>query len=155
MRIVLRSLVATAFVLAVAIGGASSTLAATPGSSENANGAQTGSYAYSGSGCFDAIDFVYCTDMRARIHLTTTPGATDLSTLDVVEDVTVFDGSGNLITSWKSESFGFGMFGADDARVFEVSHTNVKGDGQCTFTEFLRVIDYEVVLEKVTGPDCG
>jgi len=152
MRILLRSLVATAFVLAVAIGGASSTLAATPGSSENANGADTGSYAVSGSSCFDAIDVVYCTDIRARIHLTTTPGAKDLSTLDVVEDVTVFDADGNLVSSWKSVSHGTGSFGADDAKTFEVSHTNVKGEIHCTFTEFLRVIDCEVVLEKVTGP---
>src|SRR5262249_38481983 len=113
MRILFRSLVATAFVLAVAIGGASSTLAATPGSSENANGAQTGGDTISGSGCFDDVDFVYCTDMRGRMHLTSTPGAKDLATLDIVEDVTVFDASGNLFSSWKSVSHSKGFFGVD------------------------------------------
>ena len=152
MRILLRSLVATAFVLAVAIGGASSTLAATPGSSENANGAQTGGDTISGSGCFDDVDFVYCTDIRGHIHLTSTPGAKDLSTLDIVEDVTVFDADGNLVSSWKTVSHAKGWFGADEAKTFEVSHTNVKDENHCTFTEFLRVVDYEVVLEKVTGP---
>jgi hypothetical protein len=152
MRILLRSLVATAFVLAVAIGGASSTLAATPGSSENANGAQTGSDTLSGSSCFDDIGTVYCTDIRSRIHLVTTPGATDQSTLDIVENVTVSDESGNLIASFKSVSHSKGTFGPDfESRVFEVSHTNVKGDNHCTFTEFLKMIDYQIVLEKVTG----
>jgi len=152
MRILLRSLAATAFVVALALGGASSTLAATPGSSENANGAQTGSYTVSGSSCFDDAGTVFCSDIRARIHLTTTPGGTDLSTLDAVEDVTVSDEDGNPISSWKSVSHSTGMFGAgDEAKVFEVSHTNVQGDTHCTFTEFLRVVDYEVVLDKVTG----
>jgi hypothetical protein len=153
MRILFRSLAATAFVLALAIGGASNTLAATPGSSENAKGAQTGSYSVSGSSCFDAIDVVYCTDIRARVHLTTTPGAKDLSTLEAVEDVTVFNQSGNLVSSWKTVSHSTAMFGAgDEAKVFEVSHTNVKDENHCTFTEFLRVVDYQVVLDKVTGP---
>jgi hypothetical protein len=87
------------------------------------------------NGGFDAIDVVYCTDIRARIHLTTTPGAKDLSTLDAVEDVTVFDESGNLVSSWKTVSHSTGMFGAgDEAKVFEVSHTNVKDENHCTFT---------------------
>jgi hypothetical protein len=152
MRILLRSLVATAFVLTLAIGGASSTLAATPGSSENANGAQTGGDTISGSGCFDDVDFVYCSDIRGRMHLTSTPGAKDLATLDIVEDVTVFDAQGTLVSSWKSVSHSKGFFGTDESRTFEVSHTNVRGENHCTFTEFLRVVDYEVVLEKVTGP---
>ena len=152
MRILLRSLVATAFVIAVAIGGASSTLAATPGSSENANGANTGSYSVSGSSCFDAIDVVYCSDSRGRVHLTTTPGAKDLSVLDIVENLTVFDQSGTLISSSKEVFHSKGTFGVDDAKVFEVSHTNVKGESQCTFTEFLRVVDYDVVLDKIIGP---
>jgi hypothetical protein len=152
MRILLRSLVATAFVLAVAIGGASSALAATPGSSENANGAATGSDTFSGTGCFDDVAFVYCTDMRGRMHLTSTPGAKDLATLDVVEDVTVFDADGNLVSSWKSVSHAKGFFGDDEAKTFEVSHTNVKDENHCTFTELLRIVDYEIVLDKVTGP---
>jgi len=151
MRILLRSLAATAVVLTLAIGGASGALAATPGSSENANGAQTGSYALSGSSCFDDVDVVFCSDIRARIHLTTTPDAKDLSILDAVETVTVTDHDGNSISSWKTVSHSKGMFGADDAKVFEVSHTNVKGDTHCTFTEFLRIVDYQVVLDRVTG----
>ena len=65
--------------------------------------------------------------------------------------VTVNDHDGNSISSWKTVSHSTGMFGTDDAKVFEVSHTNVKGDAHCTFTEFLRIVDYEVVLDKVTG----
>ena len=152
MRILLRSLVATAFVLALALGGASASLAATPGSSENANGAQTGSYSLSGSSCFDDGGTVFCSEIRARIHLTTTPDAKDLSTLDAVESVTGSDEAGNPISSWKTVSHSVGMFDAgNQAKVFEVSHTNVKGDAHCTFTEFLRFVDYELVLDKVTG----
>jgi hypothetical protein len=152
MRTILRALIVSA-TLGLVIAGPSAALAASPSDT----GAWVERYDFDTAWCFDYGTTYDCTTVDAALFVTTTPGGRDIARITYREIVTTFDQAGLEIGQQRTVSFDRTVFadGGQDSS-FSVSHTRAVGEyGTCVTTYLFKVVDYELQLDRYTGPGCS
>ena len=153
MRTFLRSLAATTTLVVVLLGaGASSALAASP----TGGPADTARYTFHDEWCFDYGTTYDCSIAHGTLAVTATPDGRDIARIHYRLSVTSFDASGVQIGSVRQSSFDRTVFadGGQDS-TFTVEHTRASGEGfDCNSGYKLKIVDYELVTERYTGPGC-
>ncbi|HUP54150.1 MAG TPA: hypothetical protein VM408_01480 [Methylomirabilota bacterium] len=153
MRTFVRTLAATAILMALVLGTAvSSVLAASP----TGNSATVARYDYDEAWCFDYGTSYDCSVVDAFLTVTVTPDGRETGRIHFRMNVQSFDPSGVQIGSSRTVSFDKSVFadGGQD-KTFSVSHTRAVGDfGKCVSTYILKIVDYELQSEKFVGPGC-
>jgi len=154
MRRVFRTLAATAALSALLLGsGASSALAA----SDQGNPAHTYRYVFDGTYCNPNGVFVDCFAIDGFVSSATTPSGRDVTRIVYSADVTTFDESGVQIGSDSMTSFERWITVEDGtSSVFVIEHHRVSSDGvDCAYGYTLQIVDYELKMERYTGPGCN
>ena len=152
MRTFARTLAAAAALSALLLGFAvSTTLAASP----TGNSATVTSYDFDDAWCFDYGAWYDCSVVDATLSVTTTPDGRDLARIHVRELTKSFDPNGVQVGSVRTVSFDRYVFAEDQDRTFSVRHTRAVGDyGTCVSTYLFKIVDFEVQMDKYTGPGC-
>lgn len=148
-----RSLAATAILATLLLGAGASTVlagssAATPATPER--------YDFDADWCFDEGARIFCTTMQATLFVVATPDGREQATIHVREDVVITDHDGNRLGGYSTKSIDRTVFadGGQDS-TFSVTHTKADGLGyRCESTAILRIVDYELKLDKLVGPLC-
>jgi hypothetical protein len=152
MRTLIRTLAASAVLMALVLGTAVSTvLAASPSAS-----ASVERYDYDEAWCFDYGTSYDCSVVDATLAVTITPDGRDIARINFRMVVTSFDPSGVQIGSSRTVSFDKTVFadGGQD-ETFSVSHTRAVGDfGTCLSTYLFKIVDYDLQFEQYAGPGC-
>lgn len=154
MRSLVRSLFASAAIAALVIGaGASTVLAAGPAGTS----ASVQRYDFDDAWCFDYGDTYDCTVVDATLLVTATPDGREHGRIHFRQSVESFAADGTQIGSSRTVAFDRTVFadGGQDS-TFSVSHTRAVGDGwTCVSTYLLKIVDYELQLERTNGPLCS
>ncbi len=153
MRTILRTLATSAAVAVLLLGTAATALAGSP----TGNGATVERYDFDSEWCFDQGPWVDCTVVDAALFVTSTPDGRDIARITFRQVVTSYDPSGAEIGSSRTVSFDRTVFsdGGQDS-TFSVSHTRAVGDfGTCVSTYLFKVVDYELEIDRYTGPGCA
>jgi hypothetical protein len=153
MRTLVRALATTAAIAVLTLAGSSAALAASPTGSS----ASVERYNFDSDWCFDYGSSYDCTTVDATLFVTITPDGRDIARITYRETVTSFDPNGVEIGSARTVSFDRTVFadGGQD-QTFSVSHTRAEGEfGTCVTTYLLKIVDYELHLDKYTGPGCS
>ena len=151
MRTVLRFLITTAAVTALVIGGASSALAASdklPAFSEHSS--------YEDSWCIAQGDHLDCTDHKVTFIATFTPDLRATGRFHITDIVTSYDSAGNVIavSTTNSKTRTVYVDGFPDS-TFTTTHNRYDGpEGTCTYTYQVKIVDFEVKLDRFLGPGC-
>jgi hypothetical protein len=154
MRTFLRTLAATAALSALLLGaGASSALAA----SDQGNPAHTYRYVFSDNYCNDNGVVVDCFAVDGFVSAATTPSGRDIARIVYSSDVTRFDESGLQIGSDSMTSLERWITVENGtSSVFVIEHHRVSSDGQdCAYGYKLQIVDFELRMERYTGPGCN
>ena len=151
MRTLLRFLATTAAVTALVIGGASSALAASdklPAFSEHLS--------YQEAWCFDQGDRLDCTVQTVKFIATYTPDLRATGRFHVVDNVTSYDDAGNVVATSTTRTTSRSVFvDGFQYATFSTTHNRYDGpEGTCTSTYQVRIVDFEVKLDRFLGPGC-
>lgn len=152
MRSVLRALFAIAAIATLALGGASAALASSdklPAFSER--------YEFHDEWCFDQGDWTDCTVNGGTLVVTYNPNTKATARIHFHTDIKSYDNvTGEQIATTKSRSFDRTVFeDGFQSKVFTVEHTRYDGPmGTCVVTYKLKIVEYEVVVDKYLGPGC-
>jgi hypothetical protein len=154
MRTFLRTLGATAALSALLLGaGASSALAA----SDQGDPAHTYRYVFHDEWCFnDGVD-VDCSIADGVLSWTTTPQGRTVARIHYNLDVTTYDENGVKIGESSLSTFDRTIDVENgQTSTFTVQRQSASGEGyDCSFGYLLRVVDFELQMEKYTGPGCN
>jgi hypothetical protein len=152
MRTLARTLAATAVLSALLLGSAvSTTLAASP----SANGASVARYDFDDAWCFDYGPWYDCSTVDATLFVTITPNGRDLALIHFREVTRSFDPSGVEIGSSRTVIFDRYLTAEGQDETFSVSHTRAQGDfGTCVSTYLFKIVDFDLVFERLNGPGC-
>jgi hypothetical protein len=154
MRSFLRTLAATAALSALLLGaGASSALAA----SDQGNPAHTYRYVFHDEWCFDDGLTVDCSVADGVVSSTTSPSGRDVLRIHYQLDVTTFDEDGVQIGTSSETSFERWITVEEgSSSVFVVEHHRAAAEGvDCAYGYELKIVDYELQMERYTGPGCN
>jgi hypothetical protein len=154
MRTFLRTLAATAALTAVVLGaGASTALAAT----DNASSASVARYVYDDDWCFDYGATYDCSVSHGTLSVTVTPDGREMARIHFKLAVTSFAASGAQIGSSRQTSFDRSVFVEGGlSSIFTVEHQRASGPGyDCAYGYKLKIVNYELVTERYTGPGCS
>jgi hypothetical protein len=152
MRTVLRALFATAAVAALALGGASATLAAS-----DKLPAFTERYNFDDEWCFDQGDHTDCTVSHGDLVVTYTPNVRATARIHFRSNTISYDNaSGAEIATSRTTSLDKSVYeDGFQSKTFEVEHTRYDGPlGTCVATYKLAIVDYEVIVDRFLGPGC-
>ena len=153
MRTLIRTLAATAVLMALVLGTAVSTvLAASP----SAGSASVERYDYDEAWCFDYGTSYDCSVVDAFLTVTVTPDGRETGRIHFRMNIQSFDPSGVQIGSARTVSFDKTVFadGGQD-NTFSVSHTRAVGEfGSCVSTYLFKIVDYDLQFEQFVGPGC-
>ena len=153
MRILLRTVAVAAALAAVLGAGASTALAA----SATGNSASVARYDFDEAWCFDYGSSYDCSVVDGSLFVTITPDGREIGRIHFREVVKTYDPSGVQIGSTRVVALDRTVF-ADGGQngTFSVSHTRAVGDfGTCVVTYLLRIVDYDVQIDKYAGPGCN
>lgn len=152
MRTFARTLAATAVLSALLLGTAvSTTLAASP----TGNSATVTRYDFDDAWCFDYGDRYDCSVVDATLFVTTVPDGRDILRITFRELIESFDASGVQIGITRVNSFQRSVYADDTDQNFSVTHTRAVGDwGSCVSTYLFKIVDFQVQMDKYTGPVC-
>ncbi len=154
MRTLIRTIAASAVLMALVLGTAVSTaLAASP----SASSATVERYEFDDAWCFDHGPWYDCSVVDATLAVTGTPDGRQIARINFRMVVNSFDPSGVQIGSTRTVSFDRTVFaeGGQD-QTFSVSHTRAVGDfGTCVSTYLLKIVDYDLQFERFNGPGCS
>jgi hypothetical protein len=154
MRTLLRSLAATLALSAIVLGaGATTVLAA----SDNGNSAATYRYVFHDEWCFDQGATLDCSVADGTLSATYTPDGREIARIHYRLIVTTFDESGVQVGASRESSFDRTVFAdGGQSSTFTVEHHRATGPGyDCRYGYRLRIVDYELVSERYTGPGCS
>lgn len=153
MRTLFRTIAAIAVLTALVLGSAASTvLAASP----SGTSATVDRYEYDDAWCFDQGPWTDCSVVNGTLAVTTTPDGRDIARINFRMLVRSYDPSGVQIGTTRTVSFDRTVFadGGQD-ETFSVTHTRAVGDfGTCVSTYLFKIVDYELQLDRFTGPGC-
>jgi hypothetical protein len=152
MRTFARTLAATAALSVLLLGLAVSTaLAASP----TGNGATVTSYDFDEEWCFDYGDGYDCSVVDATLFVATVPDGRDILRIHFRELTKSFDASGVQIGTSRVAAFQRSVYADDTDQSFSVTHTRAAGDwGTCVSTYLFKIVDFQVQMDKYTGPGC-
>ena len=154
MRRLFRTLAATAALSALLLGaGASSAFAA----SDQGNPAHTYRYVFHDEWCFDQGATLDCSIADGVVSSTTTPDGREIGRIHYSLEVVTYDEGGAQVGTSSLRSFDRTVFteGGQDS-TFTIEHHRVSGDGyDCSYGYKLSIVDYELQMEKYTGPGCN
>jgi hypothetical protein len=154
MRLFLRTLTATAALAALVLGGGvSSALAA----SDQGNPAHLYRYVFHDEWCFDQGATLDCSVADGFVSSTTTPDGREIGRIHYSLEVTTYDQSGVQVGASSMRSFDRIVFteGGQDS-TFTIEHHRISGEGyDCSYGYRLSIVDYELRMEKYTGPGCN
>ena len=154
MRTFLRTLAATAALGALVLGGGvSTTLAA----SDQASPAHTYRYVFHDEWCFDDGIDVDCSVADGTVSSTTTPSGRDVARIHYKLATTTFDRDGAQIGS-SSESALERWITVENGKssVFVIErHRSSSDGGDCAYGYKLQMVDFELKMERFTGPGCS
>jgi hypothetical protein len=153
MHTFLRALAASAILATVLLGAGASTVLAGSGA---ATPATPDRYVFDADWCFDDGHRIICTTMNGSLFVVATPDGREMATIHVRQDVEITDYAGARLGGYRTTSIDRTVFadGGQDS-TFTVTHTKADGLGyRCESTTILKVVDYEVKVEKLTGPLC-
>ena len=147
-----RTLAATAVLSALLLGSAVSTaLAASP----TDNAATVTRYDFDDAWCFDYGTSYDCSTIDATLFVTSTPDGRDIGRIHFRELTKSYDPSGVQIGTTRVAAFQRSVYADDTDQNFSVTHTRAVGDfGTCMSTYRFKVVDFEVQMDKFTGPGC-
>jgi hypothetical protein len=152
MRTVLRLILATAAVTALAFGGASAALA-----SSDQLPAFTERYEFHDEWCFDQGSWTDCTVSHGTMVVTYTPNIRATARIHFRSDTIAYDNvTGEQIGTTKTRSLDTSVYeDGFQSKTFEVEHTRYDGPlGTCVVTYKLLIVDYELVVDTYLGPGC-
>jgi hypothetical protein len=147
---ILRTLAATLAVSAILLGaGATSVLAA----------ADTGTarYTFADEWCFDHGTTVDCSVTRGTLSVTATPDGREVVRIQHRIAVTTYDTDGAVVGQSRERSLSRTVY-VDGGQVstFTIEHGRATGPGyDCVYGYQLKVVDFELVSERYTGPGCA
>ena len=151
---ILRTLAATLAVSAILLGaGATSVLAA----SDPAGGATTARYTFGDEWCFEYATTVDCSVTRGTLSVTSTPEGRDVVRIHHRIVVKTYDASGVQVGASRETSYDR-TISTDEGQIslFTIEHGKAVGDGyDCVYGYQLKIVDYELVSERYTGPGCN
>lgn len=148
---ILRTLAATlAVATLLVVAGATSVLAA----SDAGNG--TTRYTYADEWCFEYDTTVDCSVTRGTLSVTATPGGREVVRIHHRIVVSTYDANGVQVGSSRETSFDRTVYvDGGQASTFTVEHGKTSGPGyDCVYGYQLKVVDFELVSERYTGPGC-
>ena len=154
MRTFFRTLAAAAALSALLLGvGSSSALAA----SDQGNPAHTYRYVFHDEWCFDDGLTVDCSVADGVVSGTTAPSGRDVLRIHYKLDVATFDEQGAQIGASSESSLERWITVEEgSSSVFVVEHHRGTSDGlDCAYGYKLQIVDYELKMERYTGPGCN
>jgi hypothetical protein len=154
MRTFLRTLAATAALTAVVLGAGASTAFA---ASDNGSPAGTYREVRHDEWCFDDGAIEYCTVQDTAISWTFAPSGGAVIRIHNTNVVTMFDEGGARIGETTSRSLSRSIWtDAGQKSEFNLSHNRFDGPGGgCSYVLQVKIVGYEVVLDRFLGPDCA
>jgi len=151
-RTFVRTLATTAVLSALLLGTAASTAFA---ASPTGNAATLTRIDFDDAWCFDYGDRYDCSIVDATLFVTTVPDGRDILRINFRELIKSFDASGVQIGTTRVNSFQRSVYADDTDQNFSVTHTRAVGDwGSCVSTYLFKVVDFQVQMDKYTGPGC-
>ena len=154
MRNLLRTLAATAALTALLLGaGASGALAA----SDQGNPAHIYRNVFHDEWCFDQGETIDCSVADGTVAATITPDGREIGRIHYALDVTTYDDAGNLVGTSSTRSFDRVIsLENGGGSLFTIERYKAAGVGyDCAYGYQLSIVDYELKMEKFTGPGCN
>jgi hypothetical protein len=154
MRTILRTLAATLALSAIVLGSGATTVFA---ASDAGNGAATYRYVFHDEWCFDQGATLDCSIADGVVSATYTPDGREIARIHYRLTVTTFDESGVQVGASRQSSFDRTVFAeGGQSSTFTVEHHRAYGPGyDCSYGYKLKIVDYELVSERYTGPGCS
>ena len=144
MRSLLRIVAPVVAALAIALGGASSTLAASSSPGWSVNDAW----------CNGTEEFMTCFEVKGRVQLTLSEGTNGI-VINVREHAEHFVGGELVAVTDEVSHERFAVNGNDTYTTHVVTHTRVaEGDVTCQFQLVYRIVDFDLVTDHQAGT-CG
>ena len=112
-------------------------------------------YDFDDAWCFDYGTSYDCSTIDATLFVTSTPDGRDIGRIHFRELTKSYDPSGVQIGTTRVVALQRSVYADDTDQNFSVTHTRAVGDfGTCVSTYRFKVVDFEVQMDKFTGPGC-